>query len=185
MEQETGQQGHAPTSAQGGEFVSIAVDVAQTQAAVQRLLAAGLFSAGSRAHVLLDYLIVEAHRHGPVPVKAYAIALDVLGRSAEFDPGTDSIVRVELGRLRKLLDLYYAGQGAQDPIRLSIPRGQSRVEILAAPLLRPLPRHPGPIRANGVGRGGCLRSLWLWRWFWRRRGWRSRGWARWCIRPAW
>jgi len=104
-------------------------DLAATQAAVQRLLDAGLFGPESRAHLLLDYLITQAHRQGPVPVKAYAIAVDVLGRGEDFDPGTDSIVRVELGRLRKALDLYYAGRGQDDPIRLGIPKGQSRIEI--------------------------------------------------------
>ncbi|MEP4310993.1 MAG: hypothetical protein ABJ364_14720 [Lentilitoribacter sp.] len=31
-------------------------------------------------------------------LKAYAIALDVMGRRADFDPSTDSIVRVEVAR---------------------------------------------------------------------------------------
>lgn len=129
---------------------------AQTRDAVERLLGAGLVAPGSRAHLLLDYLLTIWHREGAVPVKAYAIALDVLGRGADFDPGTDSIVRVELGRLRKLLDLYYAGPGAHDPVRLSLPKGQSRIEAAFRPIIAPPPTEtpvpsPRPAKTRRLG----------------------------------
>lgn len=98
--------------------------------AVQRLIDAGLFAADSRTHHLLDYLIDHARRAGErAPVKAISIAIDVLGRDERFDPSVDSIVRVEIGRLRKLLDLYYSGAGARDPLRFAIPKGQTRLEV--------------------------------------------------------
>ncbi len=96
-----------------------------------RLLDAGLMAPGGRTHILLVYLIDHARRFGEqAPVKAMSIALDVLGRDESFDPSVDSIVRVEVGRLRKLLDLYYSGQGTQNPLHFSIPRGQTRLEAL-------------------------------------------------------
>ena len=40
-----------------------------------------------------------------------------------FDPRSDSIVRVEVSRLRGRLDLYYATEGASDPVRIRVPKG--------------------------------------------------------------
>jgi hypothetical protein len=56
-------------------------------------------------------------------IKGYTIATQALGRGDDFDPQSDPIVRVEAGRLRRALDAYYAGEGAQDPLRIVIPRG--------------------------------------------------------------
>jgi hypothetical protein len=89
-----------------------------------------ILSPDSRSHALLLYLVDHYLTQGPgEPVKAYAIAVDVLGRGAAFDPAQDSIVRVEIGRLRKLLDMYAQGPGQDDPLRLSLPRGQSHLAV--------------------------------------------------------
>jgi hypothetical protein len=54
---------------------------------------------------------------------AYPIALEVLGRDANFDPQTDPVVRMEAGRLRRRLERYYLGAGQSDPVRVDIPKG--------------------------------------------------------------
>lgn len=92
---------------------------------VARMVAAGALREGSRSHALLTYLL-DHHFAGPGDApKAYAIAVDVLKRPTSFDPARDGIVRVEIGRLRTLLDTYYAGPGAEEAIRIRLPRGQS------------------------------------------------------------
>ncbi|EEW24278.1 tetratricopeptide repeat protein [Rhodobacter ferrooxidans] len=102
----------------------------ETREQVMRLVSAGALSPDSRSLALLEYLLHHWHTKGPgVPIKAYGIAVDVLGRGADFDPSTDSIVRVEIGRLRKLLAFYYQGPGQGDLIRIGIPRGQIMPEI--------------------------------------------------------
>jgi len=54
----------------------------------------------------------------------YDIATEVFGRSKEtFNGGDDAIVRVEASRLRKRLSEYYAGEGKDHAIHLSIPPG--------------------------------------------------------------
>src|SRR6202011_835820 len=40
-----------------------------------------------------------------------------------FNPQIDPIVRVEATRLRRTLERYYAGAGANDPIVIELPRG--------------------------------------------------------------
>jgi hypothetical protein len=56
-------------------------------------------------------------------IKAYTIAVEALGRSSDFDPQSDPIVRVEACRLRQALTRYYAGAGRDDPLVIELPRG--------------------------------------------------------------
>ena len=88
-----------------------------------------LLKGGKRRYDLLAYLIKEELQGRGENVKAYAIALDVLGRGADFDPTTDSIVRVEVARLRDALELHYArSRDASEP-KITIPKGSYRPKI--------------------------------------------------------
>lgn len=98
-------------------------------------LRAGLFQAGairegSRAERLLVYLVTAEIEGKGDKLNAYSIAMDVLGRGADFDPASDSIVRVELGRLRRVLKNYYSGPGAGHQRRITVPLGQSRPDLV-------------------------------------------------------
>jgi tetratricopeptide (TPR) repeat protein len=57
-------------------------------------------------------------------IKAYAIAVDVFGRPADFDPQGDPIVRVQARRLRVLLDRFYLSPAARGPVRIRLPVGR-------------------------------------------------------------
>jgi hypothetical protein len=72
---------------------------------------------------LLRYLAKHALDHPGIPIKEYQIATEVFGRSADFDPQLDSMVRVQAGRLRVKLAEYYNSDGAEDPIVVELPRG--------------------------------------------------------------
>src|SRR5262249_8861656 len=72
---------------------------------------------------LLRYLAKHALDHHGIPIKEYQIATEVFGRSADFDPQLDSMVRVQAGRLRVKLAEYYNSDGAEDPIVVELPRG--------------------------------------------------------------
>jgi hypothetical protein len=76
---------------------------------------------------LLHYL-VSSTREGK-NLKETVIAIDVFGRDASFDPGSDSIVRSNIYNLRKKLDSYYLDEGANDSIRLIIPKGSYLVQF--------------------------------------------------------
>jgi len=68
--------------------------------------------------------VVEAVLSGKSDrIKGYTIAVEVLRRDAKFDPRIDPIVRVEAGRLRRTIDRYYRGPGADDPVVIDLPRG--------------------------------------------------------------
>jgi len=72
---------------------------------------------------LLRYLAKHAVDHPGVPIKEFQIATEVFGRSADFDPQLDSMVRVQAGRLRSKLTEYYSSDGAEDPIVVELPKG--------------------------------------------------------------
>src|ERR1700730_11721476 len=72
---------------------------------------------------LLQYLAKQSLYNPDAPLKEYQIATEVYGRPADFDPQSDSTIRVQAGRLRVKLAEYYAGEGAADPILVKIPKG--------------------------------------------------------------
>jgi len=72
---------------------------------------------------LLRYLAKHALDHPGSPIKEYQIATEVFGRSTDFDPQLDSMVRVQAGRLRVKLAEYYNSDGEADPMMVELPRG--------------------------------------------------------------
>ena len=72
---------------------------------------------------LLRYLAKHAVDHPGTPIKEFQIATEVFGRSADFDPQLDSMVRVQAGRLRSKLTEYYSADGLEDPIVVELPKG--------------------------------------------------------------
>ena len=72
---------------------------------------------------LLRYLAEHALHHPGVPLKEYQIATEVFGRASDFDPQSDSAIRVQAGRLRQKLAEYYVAEGAEDPVIVELPKG--------------------------------------------------------------
>jgi TolB-like protein len=96
---------------------------AEIELAIQRILSDDEFRTSRRRAELLRHLVRKALDGEGDRLKETAIAIDVFGRGAEFDPQMDSIVRGEARRLRQSLASYYVGAGAKDPFLISIPKG--------------------------------------------------------------
>jgi tetratricopeptide (TPR) repeat protein len=91
--------------------------------AVDRLIVSSVFARSPQLGAFLRF-VVEAVLHGKSDrIKAYTIGVEVLRRDVKFDPQIDPIVRVEATRLRRTMERYYAGPGADDPIVIDLPRG--------------------------------------------------------------
>lgn len=60
----------------------------------------------------------------------YLVATEVLCKPAEFDPRLDPVVRASARRVRRKLVKYYHAEGANDPVWLTIPRGQYLPEFV-------------------------------------------------------
>jgi hypothetical protein len=96
---------------------------AQILGQVERLVSSQALHGSESLCKLLHYLSKHALDHPGTPLKEYQIATEVLGRSSDFDPQLDSLIRVQAGRLRSKLASYYESEGAEDPIQIDLPKG--------------------------------------------------------------
>lgn len=109
---------------------------------VAAILASADFVSAPKMRQLLRYLVDATLAGDAERLKGYAIGVDVFERGAAFDPGTDPIVRVQAGRLRKLLDTYYRTAGQHDAVRITIPKGGYAVTVVRDGLAGELPPSP-------------------------------------------
>ena len=72
---------------------------------------------------MLRFIVSEAVSGRGDTLRGYQIGLNVFDRDKDFDPDYDPIVRIQAGRLRRSLYLYYLVDGKNDPIRIEIPKG--------------------------------------------------------------
>ncbi|MBL0925317.1 MAG: hypothetical protein IBJ12_12750, partial [Sphingomonadaceae bacterium] len=86
---------------------------------------------------LLRFLVDHRLSENPQRLKAYTIAVDALGRSDGIDTQLDSYPRVQVGRLRRMLDSFYARNGGAS--RLSIPHGRYEISLVSNGLEAPPP----------------------------------------------
>lgn len=117
---------------------------AEIRAELARVLASDAFRAAPQLSAFLAFIVERAVEGRTAELKGYTIAVEAFGRSPDFDPQSDPIVRVEAGRLRRALAQYYAGEGAADPVRITIPVGAyvpafAHVERAGTPVATPDP----------------------------------------------
>jgi hypothetical protein len=117
-------------------------DAEQLRANAERIRASGVLGRSPLMQKLFDFLI-ECSLAGRAP-KEIEVAVDALGRGADFDVTQDAMVRVYVHKLRRKLDEYYAGPGAQDPLRLSVPKGEYRFALEPVAIAEPQAATPDP-----------------------------------------
>jgi hypothetical protein len=95
----------------------------QCQQQVQRVLRSATFRNAVTLQQLFQFLTTRAFKGGAEALKEYTIGVEAFGRPQDFDPKTDTIVRVQIHRLRQKLAEYYEADGSRDPILVEIPKG--------------------------------------------------------------
>lgn len=112
-------------------------------AEAEAILRSSVFVRSPVLSKLLAYLVRETvNGHGD-SLKSYAVAVDGLGRPETFDSASDSSARVQMVRLRKALESYYAQHGPVEDRCLYLQPGSYKIRAgklaVAYPLLyRPL-----------------------------------------------
>jgi hypothetical protein len=99
------------------------VEREQYLAQVEKLAGSHVLHGSESLCKLLRYLAKHALDHPGAPIKEYQIATEVFGRSDDFDPQLDSMVRVQAGRLRGKLAEYYSVNGVDDAVVVDLPKG--------------------------------------------------------------
>jgi adenylate cyclase len=121
----------------------------EVRAQVQRMTASDVFSTSPQLAAFLLFVVEAVLRGHGERLKGYTIGVEVLRRDTSFDPQTDPIVRVEATRLRRAIERYYAGPGADDSVMIELPRGgyaprvSWRTGTASAPIIEPPVFQPG------------------------------------------
>jgi hypothetical protein len=90
---------------------------------LDKILSSALFSRSERLRAFLKYVVDKEIEGAGHQLKGYTIGIDVFDRPQAFNADSDPLVRVHAGKLRKLLAMYYAAEGALDEWRIDIPKG--------------------------------------------------------------
>jgi hypothetical protein len=101
-------------------------DVAALRQELPRIQASGVLGE-ARLRSLFDYLAAKTLA-GESP-KEITIAMDVFGKTPDFDVSQDALVRVYIHKLRKALEGFYASDAAEGAAVLYIPRGEYRLRV--------------------------------------------------------
>ena len=90
---------------------------------LERILSSEAFAGAGRHSRVLRYVVERTLAGDGDQLKEYVLGTEVFDRPDSYDPRIDSIVRVEVRRLRSRLEDYYRGPGADDPVVITVPRG--------------------------------------------------------------
>ena len=128
-------------------------------ALVLRVAASRQFTKAPQVHDILIYICQRILTEPAASIKEYEIGCNALGRRPDFNPNEDNIVRVQISHLRKKLDEYFATDGKDEPIQITVPKGAyvPRFEPKAEPVATPDPAaanvdSPSPAAVGNQGR---------------------------------
>lgn len=146
---------------------------------LKRVLASHEFRSTKRSQDFLRYVVEHTLDGHADMLKERTIGIEVFGRPTSYDPSDDATVRVKAGEVRKRLGLYYASEGARDPVRIELPAGtyvpefhalqaepvvEAPVPVLLVPE-RPVPRARSAhrkIQATGALAVICAAAFLFW-----------------------
>lgn len=130
-------------------------------ASLEAVLRSKTFANSQSLRQLLEFVVRKGFSSPLEPIKEYTLATEVLGRSHDFDPRGDNIVRVQMGRLRDKLAEYYLAEGQKDQIRIVMPRGKYVAEFIKA-VEEVAATHPAASEPSA--RGPLTKGRIKWRW---------------------
>ncbi|MGH9407266.1 MAG: malectin domain-containing carbohydrate-binding protein [Terriglobia bacterium] len=114
----------------------------QERASLKAVLESRAFSKCQNLAKLLQYLCQKRLAGCASNLKEYNIGVEVLGRTPDFNPAENSIVRVEIHRLREKLKKYYREEGAADSCMITLLPGNYAPQFISRGA-------PAPDRVNG------------------------------------
>jgi hypothetical protein len=93
------------------------------RAELDSVLNSETFGRGNNLAKILSFVCEKYFQGCTGEVKEYDIAVHALGRSKDFDPQIDAIVRVTAHALRKRLEQYYRTEGLEHSVHIYVPPG--------------------------------------------------------------
>jgi hypothetical protein len=129
---------------------------------VQRILHSPQFRRAPKLQRFLALVCDYHFQNRSEEINEFVIATEAFGKGPNFDPGADSLVRVQAREIRRRLREYYQNDGNSSRLILDIPTGHyapafTPVEaVAAAARLGPSPRFAWPILAWPILAGTVL-----------------------------
>lgn len=105
-------------------------------AELDSLLASPCFRARKVIKRFLHYVVHETLAGRGDTLNQQSIAIHALGKPPDFSPADNPLVRIEAGRLRKLLKAHYADADNLSSLMITIPKGTYQADFI---LRNPLP----------------------------------------------
>jgi hypothetical protein len=98
-------------------------DTGTCWALLERVASSSYVKRAARLQELLFYLGKCSLKDGLDTVHEQKIGVEVFGRSGDYDTSDDNIVRTNVSELRKRVEAYFEGEGANETLIVEIPRG--------------------------------------------------------------
>src|ERR1044072_4499789 len=107
------------------------IDPGTARPQVERILASKTFESSEVHRRLLHFLSEKSLSGEAERLKEYTIGLEAFGKPESYDPKQDSIVRLQVGRLRQKLAVYYQSESNGDPLLVTLPKGAFKLNFEA------------------------------------------------------
>src|ERR1700761_7804007 len=99
------------------------VDATQVRRQLDRLLSDPHFSHSRRFPDFLRFVVHHTLAGQTETLKERTLGIEVFGKEADYDTGTDPIVRVTAAEIRKRIAQYYQEPGRESELRITLPSG--------------------------------------------------------------
>lgn len=139
---------------------------------LQAVFQSGILDKAPNLRHFLEYVAEQYFAGKTEQIKEYNIAVQALHRNEQFDPQSDTIVRVTAHTLRKKLEQYYALEGVSHRIQIRLPTGkyvlqfERKEQIFVIAPKEPVPNRAQTTTATKIGWAGLMVAagavlLWL------------------------
>lgn len=142
---------------------------------LERVATSTHLNRAARLREFLFYVGRKRLHESNLEIHEQEIGTEVFGRQGHYDTSQDNIVRVNATELRKRIDAYFEGEGAEEPVIFSIPRGSYvpvfrwREEATPAPVplepVKTVAAVPEPLEAVApivVAEPVAAQTMWPW-----------------------
>jgi hypothetical protein len=123
-------------------------------ALTQRISSSAQFRRATKLRDFLTYVVEQTLQSRTDALNEYQIGRMVFGRSEDYSPSEDNVVRAHARQLRVKLAEYFSSAGKDEPLVVEIPKGSyvpvfsSRAAVPVAPVTDSLARWPARLSAR-------------------------------------
>ncbi len=118
-------------------MTSTSASLNEFRSALQRVLNSETFGHSNNFRRLLTYLGEKSLNEPAEELKEYTIGIEAFDKPYNYDPQQDPAVRVLASKLRHKLEEYYLREGAEDPVRIELPKGHYKLSFQFRPQTDP------------------------------------------------